>query len=422
VKPLSFLMLTTFYPPYNFGGDGIGIQRLSRGLVNAGHKVTIVHDADAYISLAGREPNAQSDEPDGLEVISLRSTFGKVSNLLTQQTGRPVVHGRQIQRIIEDGDYDVINFHNISLVGGPGILKYGKAIKLYMAHEHWLVCESHVLWRHGVERCDERECLKCVVSYKRPPQIWRRTGYLERELKHVDTFIAMSEFSKKKHAEFGFPRPMTVMPYFLPDLIPGEAKLEAAPHPRPYFLFVGRLEKIKGLDDVIPVFKDFEHADLVIAGDGEYTEELKQIAADNERVRFLGRVSPDELKSWYASALALIVPSVCYETFGIILIESFRQGTPVIARRLGPFPEIVESAQAGRLFESAEELLDTMKEFRQDPQLRSKLGEAGREAFTRQWSESAVIPRYLKIIRDAAVGRDMTDIVNRLEVKSPCES
>ena len=48
MSALRFLMLTTFYPPYNFGGDGIGIQRLSRGLVKRGHHVTVVHDADAY--------------------------------------------------------------------------------------------------------------------------------------------------------------------------------------------------------------------------------------------------------------------------------------------------------------------------------------------------------------------------------------
>ena len=46
-------------------------------------------------------------------------------------------------------------------------------------------------------------------------------------------------------------------------------------------------------------------------------------------------------------SIPTIVPSVCYETFGIVLIEAFRQGSPVIARRLGPFPEIVERSGGG---------------------------------------------------------------------------
>ncbi len=415
MKPLRFLMLTTFYPPYNFGGDGIGIQRLARGLVRAGHEVTVVHDADAYLTLAQKEPISEDLEPEGLRTVPLRSKWGVLSNILTQQTGRPIVHGNKIRELIQEGDFDVINFHNISLIGGPGILKLGQAVKIYMAHEHWLICESHVLWRHGVERCDDRQCFRCVLSYRRPPQLWRRTGYLHGELHHVDTFVAMSEFSRKKHAEFGFPRPMTVMPYFLPDLDSEQEAPVANPHPRPFFLFVGRLEKIKGLDDVIPLFERFQGADLVIAGDGEYRQELQELAEGNNRVHFLGRVTPKELSAWYAFALALIVPSICFETFGIILIESFRQGTPVIARRLGPFPEIVEKAQAGRLFANDEELLAAMNEFRDDAKLRRDLGSSGQRAFAKYWCESAVIPRYLEIVRDAARNRGAHELLARME-------
>jgi len=49
---LRFCFLTTFYPPFNFGGDGIGIQRLAQGLVRAGHRVTVLHDVDAYNALS----------------------------------------------------------------------------------------------------------------------------------------------------------------------------------------------------------------------------------------------------------------------------------------------------------------------------------------------------------------------------------
>ena len=54
MRPLRFCSLTTFYPPYNFGGDGIDVQRTARALVDRGHEVTVVHDIDAYQWLAGR--------------------------------------------------------------------------------------------------------------------------------------------------------------------------------------------------------------------------------------------------------------------------------------------------------------------------------------------------------------------------------
>ena len=400
---LRFAFLTTFYPPHNFGGDGIGIQRLARGLVRAGHQVTVIHDVDAYNALhRGAEP-ARQPEPDGLEVLELRSGAGTLSPFLTQQFGRPVLTGSRIARLLAERDVDVINFHNVSLIGGPGLFKYGTALKLYMAHEHWLVCPSHVLWRYNRELCTGRECIKCQLSFKRPPQLWRQTGYLERELKHVDCFIAMSEFSRQKHKEFGFPREMEVLPYFLPETPAAAGTGEgASPHPRPYFLFVGRLEKIKGLDDVIPVFRDYPDADLVIAGDGEYAATLRAAAAGMPNVRFLGRVAPDDLRRYYEHAVALIVPSVCFETFGIILIESFRQGTPVIARRIGPFPEIVESSGGGELFSTREELIGAMRRLQADPGRRAALARAGLAAFAERWSERAVVPQYLEIVASAA--------------------
>jgi glycosyltransferase involved in cell wall biosynthesis len=323
-------MLTTFYPPHNFGGDGMGVQRLSRALVKRGHHVTVIHDVDAFNSLRrGPEPKEQP-EPEGLEVVRLRSGMGTLSPILTQQTGNPIANGRQIRKILDEGNFDVVNFHNISLVGGPGLLSYGgDAVKLYMAHEHWLVCPMHVLWRHGRELCTGRECLKCTLTHKRPPQLWRYTGYLERQLDNVDAFIAMSEFSRNKHHEFGFPKPMEVLPYFLPDpegppplssAPQPETAAQTSPHPRPYFLFVGRLEKIKGLDEVIPLFRDYSGADLVIAGDGEHASVLRALGEGMPNVRFLGRVAPDDLRRYYRHAVGFIVPSVCFDTFGNILI------------------------------------------------------------------------------------------------------
>ena len=411
---LRFCMVTTFYPPYNFGGDGIGIQRFSQALVRRGHHVTILQDIDAFNVLnPGPEPEI-SDSSDGVEVVRLRSGLSKLSVLLTQQTGRPVINDRGIRSFFEEREFDVINFHNISLIGGPGVLKYGDALTLYMAHEHWLVCPTHVLWRHKKERCTARQCFRCSLHYRRPPQLWRYTGYLQRQLKHVDTFIAMSEFSRNKHLEFGFTRDMEVVNYFLPKKTNAE-KQTKPPVDRPYFLFVGRLEKIKGLDDVIPVFRQYQDADLLIAGDGDYASHLRSQAEGMERVRFLGRIEPQELDNYYRHALALIVPSVCFETFGIILIEAFRQGVPVLARRLGTFPEIVERCGGGMLFEDADELLTSMRRIQEDIPFRNKLAELAYKGFETHWSEEAVIPRYLEVIRRTAQQKHRDDIVLSLD-------
>ena len=404
-RSLRFCMLTTFYPPYSFGGDAVGIQRLSRALVRRGHHVTVIHDADAFNALhRGAEPIPVSSD-EGVEVVRLKSGLGMASPLLTQQLGRPVLNRRRIASLLKLGNYDVVNFHNLSLVGGPGLLRFGgNAVRLYMAHEHWLICPMHVLWRHGRELCEKPECFRCTLHYRRPPQLWRQTGLLEREAAHVDSFIAMSEFSRDMHRSRGFRRDMEVLPYFLPDPVSAEMPEPTgpSPHSRPFFFFAGRLELIKGLQDVIPVFARYQDADLVIAGHGEYAATLRQQAAGMPNVRFLGRISPDDLSGYYRHSIATIVPSVCYETFGIVLIEAFQQGAPVIARRLGPFPEIVERSGGGELFQTTEELVQAMQRLQSDPAHRARLAHAAYRGYVERWSESAVIPQYLAIVRRAA--------------------
>ncbi|PPB79515.1 glycosyltransferase involved in cell wall biosynthesis [Albidovulum inexpectatum] len=411
MRSLSIVMFTTFYPPHSFGGDAIGVQRMARALASRGHRVTVVHDEDSYRILGGRvQPK---DATDGVERIGLRSSAGFVSNLMVQQLGRPVLHAARIRKILDERRPDIIWYNNTSLIGGPGLLRMGDGLKVYEAHEHWLVCPTHVLWRYGRELCDSRECLRCQISYRRPPQLWRRTGQLDRALDRMDLIIAKSRFSRDKHREFGLRQQMEVLPYFLPDIY--ELPPPHGGHPRPYFLFVGRLEKIKGLQDVIPAMADCPDADLLILGDGDYADELKRLAAGNPRIHFLGRKTPEELNAYYRGALALIVPSVCYETFGIILIESFRLGTPVIARRLGPFPEIVEAAGAGALFSNRQELVSAMVELQSNPQIRQRRGEAAREAFGRIWREDRVLAAYCAAFARAAHRRGDSGLARALE-------
>ncbi|MEP6690221.1 MAG: glycosyltransferase family 4 protein [Gemmatimonadaceae bacterium] len=417
MSALRFCMITTFYPPHSFGGDGVAVQALARGLVARGHQVSVIYDADAYLALGGTTPalapRAEPAQPDGVTVHALRSRAGALSLLLTQQIGRPVVNGRVIARLVEQGRYDVVHFHNVSLVGGPGVLSAGRAagaVTLYTAHEHWLVCPTHVLWRHNREPCDKRECVRCQLAYHRPPQLWRHGGLLGRALHSVDAFIAMSEFSRAKHHEFGFPREMTVIPGFLPDEDMGTAAEPASPWPRPYFLFAGRLERMKGLDDVIPMFAQYPDADLVIAGDGTHRAGLERIAAGNTRVHFLGRLAPPVLARYYRHAIALLVPSTGFETFGLVAIEAFRARTPVIARRIGPLPELIEQSGGGLLFDEASELPALLGAVQHDAARRAALAGAARAAFEARWSEAAVLDRYLELVASVARAKERAPV------------
>jgi len=393
-KSLRFAMLTTFYPPYHLGGDGTLVRALTHALARRGHQVDVIHDADAFRMLNRGSDPQPLDEPEGVRVHTLSSRLGSLSCLATQQLGRPLVHGRSIRKILS-ADFDVIHFHNVSLVGGPGVLSYGKATKLYTPHEHWLVCPTHILWRHQRELCDHRECLTCVVRHRRPPQLWRYTSYLQSQARHIDAFLAPSQFCADKHREFGFDRAMTVLQNFLPVTEPSTDLSTSDP---PFFLFVGRLELIKGLQDVIPLINDDSPFQLWIAGTGNDNDQLRQLAGNRTNVRFLGRQSQEQLRGLYRRARAVITPSRCYEVFPMVILEAFREATPVIARNLGPYPEIIAQSRGGLLFNNQQELKSCLDRLASDHAFRSELGDAGRRAFLDNWSENVVLQRYLDLI------------------------
>src|SRR5688500_15892571 len=104
---LRFCMVTTFYPPQNFGGDGIAVQRLARALVARGHEVTVVCSADAFTTLGGVAGPAQVDGDDGVVVHRLATPAPRLASLITQQTGTPMLTAASLRRILAPGRFDV---------------------------------------------------------------------------------------------------------------------------------------------------------------------------------------------------------------------------------------------------------------------------------------------------------------------------
>ncbi len=393
---MRFCMVTTFYPPYSFGGDAIYIYRLVQELARRGHNIDVIHDADSFYLLETEGLKGDYPNHDNVTVHILKSKAGFLSPLLTQQTSVPYLKQKKIREVLEKNRYDVIHYHNMSLIGLKA-LQYGDAVKLYTTHEHWLVCPMHVLWKYDREVCTSRSCIGCQIYGKRPPQWWRYTDLMRKMLNHVDMFISPSRFTLKKHHEMGLDIPMVHIPYFLATKS-GEDEESAFPHTGPYFLFVGRLEKIKGLQNIIPLFRDHPEFELLIAGEGTYTDQLKQMAAVSENIQFLGKLGHSKLRNYYKHARAVIVPSICYEVFGIIIIEAFSQETPVIVNNLGALPEVVDDSGGGIIYNSQDELLAAIRRLAEDDPLREELGRKGHGAYLQYWNEESHIQQYLGLI------------------------
>jgi glycosyltransferase involved in cell wall biosynthesis len=273
---------------------------------------------------------------------------------------------------------------------------------MYTTHEHWLICPTHVLWKFGRQACDKPDCLRCTLMAKRPPQIWRYTGLLEKTSLYVDQFVSPSRFTAQMHADRGFSQPVKHLPYFIEKKDSDWQNPGPRPQARPYFLFVGRLERIKGVHTLIKFWQQVSGYDLLIAGTGTQIEELREQASDQTQIKFLGALPQRELGNYYFHALATIVPSITYETFGMILLESFARKTPVIVRDLGALPEVVQDSDGGMIYRTDAELMGAIQQIASSPALRDQLGENGYTALVRYWIREPHLERYFEFLEQAA--------------------
>jgi D-inositol-3-phosphate glycosyltransferase len=176
-------------------------------------------------------------------------------------------------------------------------------------------------------------------------------------------------------------------------------------------LFVGRIEPLKGLRDVIAslkILKDknpslFEMTKLIVVGGGQRDGEL---AANAEVLRikraidryglennvvFLGSVDQVKLRKYYSAAHALVVPSL-YESFGLVTVEALACGTPVIVSQVGQMKSIVREGKNGFSFRpddpvSLWQCLENFIEHRNRPWSRTEIREDVIKRFS--WENTA---------------------------------
>ncbi len=154
----------------------------------------------------------------------------------------------------------------------------------------------------------------------------------------VELFVVMTEFSRLLLAAAGLPGDrVRVKPHFVADRGPRSGQPSASDT----VLFVGRLSSEKGVDQLVEAWSQAETADLTlrIVGDGPLRAALEQRRVAG--VDVAGWLGPDRVAEELRSARALVVPSIWYEPFGLVLIEGMAAGLPIVASAIGGIPEVV---------------------------------------------------------------------------------
>ena len=320
---------------------------------------------------------------------------------------------RALARVIASERPDVVHVHNFFPSLSPSIYDAcadARVPVVQTLHNYRTICPGALLMR------DQKVCELCVTGS--PYQAVRYGCYRDSKLgslavahmvathrrkgtwsRKIQRVIALTEFAKAKYSEAGFdPSRIAVKPNFMADPIDGDA---LGAHDEGA-LFVGRISREKGVEIAVEAWRQ-QGLPLRIAGDGPLFEQLRSAVLPST-VELLGRQTKEQVFEAMKRAQFLVMPSVWYEGFPMVIVEAFAHGLPVVCSRLGGMAEVVEDGVTGLHFEpgDAADLADKVAQLSADPERCRAMGRAARARFTSEYGEAQNI-RYLeRIYQDAA--------------------
>lgn len=310
----------------------------------------------------------------------------------------------EMMKIIDSEKPDVVHVHNLYPLFSPSVLiacrRAGVPV-VVNCHSYYLTCPITFHFYDGkiCMRCFGGREYWCILKNCRR-NVFESAGYalrafVARKMKfftsNATLFVVLTEFSKRMLVDAGFKRErIIVVPNAVdsPDSNTGSSL-------GGYIAFVGRLSHEKGVKTLLSAAACLDELPVVVAGDGPLRSVLAETAPKN--VEFAGWLDRDALRDFYSKARFLVVPSMCFESFGLIVAEAMSYGLPVIASNIGGLPELVEDGVTGILFEAgnSEDLADKMKLLWNKPELCRKMGQAGREKVKREYSRQVYYKRLM---------------------------
>lgn len=269
---------------------------------------------------------------------------------------------RDLTKALACENPDVVHLHNTFPLISPSAYyacrECGVPV-VQTVHNYRLFCPAATFFRQGkiCEDCEKRSLWQsvrhsCYRGSRSASAVAAAMLMIHRALNTwrdlVECFIVPADFVRGKLTEMGIPpQKIRVKPNFLA-VDPG-TRMRAGD----YALFVGRLSPEKGVATLVNAWgRVSTNLPLRIIGDGPLRAKLERIAAsyDVRNIRFEGWADHESVIDAIKGARFLFFPSESYETFGMVAVEAFACGIPVIASRLGVMAEIVDDHRTGLHF------------------------------------------------------------------------
>lgn len=252
----------------------------------------------------------------------------------------------------------------------------------------FLACTAGVHYFRPGQECQRAHGLGCVANLPRCahtrnprglPAAYRQATRALAALKLADLAVSYSS-AVDRHLAINEVVRRRIVPYF-PTVVP---RVGSGHETRRRVVFAGRVVTPKGVGTLVRAARHVD-AEFVVCGDGWQLPAMRKLARRigvGDRVQFKGWLDPDELAQEFADASLVAVPSLWPEPFGIVGIEAFAAGRPVVASATGGIGDWLKDGVSGLAVQpgDAGALAHALNELLADPQRQQAMGEAGRRS------------------------------------------
>ena len=365
-----------------------------------GGEDAVVESEVALLRAAGHEVREYRRHND--ELAAMGAARAAADTLWSRRTAS------DLSALLAAWPADVLHVHNTFPLISPALYWAAASARVPVVqtlHNFRLLCPQAMLLRDG------RVCRDCVGRVPLPAVrhgcyrgsraqtavlagmlvLHRGLGTWQRK---VQRYVALNDFCRDEFIRGGLPAErIAIKPNFV------NAPALPASVDRRGILFVGRLSPEKGIATLLSAAATLPPGSLYLAGDGP---EAARVAGATG-VLTLGNLAPQAVADAMASAVAVVVPSIWPEAFGLVAVEAFAMATPVIASQIGALEAIVEEGVTGlhAVAGDAVNLADRLRWALDHPAEMGRMGVAARARYEALYTPQRNLAQLLDIYEQA---------------------
>jgi glycosyltransferase involved in cell wall biosynthesis len=324
---------------------------------------------------------------------------------------------REITELVGRFRPDIAYVHNVFPLISPSlyhVLHRLRVPSVHVIHDFRLWCPNSRFYINNqpCQSCQsgnywpaiQKRCVQGNAGYS---ALYASSLYVNRKLRFTDKiggYICLTEFAKSLLLQSQVPENKI---HICPNHIDTSAFTPQYGGGR-YVLYLGGLYRDKGVMTIAKAFAKLPHIPLKFVGTGDAEQELRDFIEQNRlsNVELVGFKGGQEKLEYLRNSMFTIVATHCYETFGLVVLEAFASGKPVVASDIGALPFLVQPQKTGLLFRSqdADDLAESVRSLYSSPEQIESMGRNAR-ALVEQKYDSRFRYSSLRAIFEAVISK-----------------